>query len=190
MPFGLMRRVGSMPTAINDRRIILPVKTSASPRDQVERLRYGLILMLIVIFSFAREPTAQPSDAGQAAIREALTKWTADFNARNTQGICSLFSPDLLYDYKGQPERNYRDICDLLQRSLTDQTTRYTYALAINEILVSGDLAVVRLTWTLTITRNDTPGEAVSREQGMDVFRKQPDGSWKIVRYIAYEVSG
>ena len=26
-----------------------------------------------------------------------------------------------------------------------------------------------------------------SREPGLDVFRKQPDGSWKIARYIAYE---
>ena len=189
MPFGLMRRVGSMPIAINDRRIILPTRTSASPRNLVERLRYGVILMLIVIFSFALKGIAQPSDAGQAAIREALTKWTADFNAGNTPQICSLFSPDLVYDYNGQPERNYRDICDLLRRSLTDRTRRYTYSLAIDEILVSGDLAVVRLTWTLRITRNDTPEEAVSREQGMDVFRKQPDGSWKIIRYLAYEVS-
>jgi len=114
MSISLMRRLGSTPTAINDRRIILPAETSASPRDQVARLRYGVVLMLIVLFSFAREPIAQPSGAEQAAIRAALTKWTADFNARNTQDICSLFSPDLLYDYKGQPERNYRDMCDLL----------------------------------------------------------------------------
>jgi steroid delta-isomerase len=26
-----------------------------------------------------------------------------------------------------------------------------------------------------------------SKEPGLDVFRKQPDGSWKIVRYIAYD---
>jgi ketosteroid isomerase-like protein len=188
MPFGLMRRVDSIPIAIDDRRIIPPAKPSTWPRDLVERLRSGVILMLIVIFSFAREAIAQPSDAGQAAVHEALIKWTADFNAGNRQGICSLFSPDLLYDYKGQPERNYRDICDLLQRSLSDPTRRYTYSLAVHEILVSGDLAVVRLTWTLRITRNDMSGETASREQGMDVFRKQPDGSWKIIRYIAYEV--
>jgi ketosteroid isomerase-like protein len=26
-----------------------------------------------------------------------------------------------------------------------------------------------------------------TKEPGLDVFRRQPDGSWKIVRYIAYE---
>ena len=40
------------------------------------------------------------------------------------------------------------DICDLLQRSLSDRTKRYAYTLAIKEILVSGELAVVRLVWT------------------------------------------
>ncbi|HEX5863802.1 MAG TPA: hypothetical protein VF014_06020 [Casimicrobiaceae bacterium] len=58
--------------------------------------------------------------------------------------------------------------------------------MAIKEILVSGDLAVVRLVWTLKATGSDMPGEVVSEEPGMDVFRKQPDGGWKITRYIAY----
>jgi steroid delta-isomerase len=61
--------------------------------------------------------------------------------------------------------------------------------LAIKEIIVSGDLAVVRLVWTLKVTGIDLPGEVVSEEPGMDVFRKQPDGSWKIIRYIAYEAA-
>ena len=81
------------------------------------------------------------------------------------------------------------DILNLAHSAVFMLGAAVTYSLAINEILVSGDLAVVRLTWTLRITRNDTPGEAVSREQGMDVFRRQPDGSWKIIRYLAYEVS-
>ena len=77
--------------------------------------------------------------------------------------------------------------CDLLQRSLSDRTKRYAYTLAIKEILVSGELAVVRLVWTLTVTKPDGSGETVTQEPGMDVFRKQPDGAWMIIRYIAYE---
>ncbi len=49
-----------------------------------------------------------------------------------------------------------------------------------------GDVAVVRLVWTLTITEKDGR-EIKSVEPGMDVFRQQADGSWKIVRYMAYE---
>jgi len=91
--------------------------------------------------------------------------------------------------YRGQPERDYNSLCDLLKRSLSDRTKTYRYALAIKEILVAGDLAVVRLTWTLTVQRKDVVGEIVADEPGMDIFRRQPDGSWKISRYIAYEAA-
>ncbi len=43
-----------------------------------------------------------------------------------------------------------------------------------------------RLVWTLTIKEKDG-STAKSVEPGMDIFKKQPDGSWKIIRYMAYE---
>ncbi len=112
-----------------------------------------------------------------------------DFNAGNLQDACSLFSPDLRYDYRGFPERKYEDICDGLRRSLTDRTKRYAYSLVVREILVSGDLAAVRLTWTLTVTKPDARPE-VSQEHGIDVFKRHLDGTWKIIRFIAYDEPG
>jgi steroid delta-isomerase len=46
---------------------------------------------------------------------------------------------------------------------------------------------VVRLVWTLKINPVGSANEAVTQEPGIDIFRKQPDGGWKIIRYIAYE---
>ena len=46
---------------------------------------------------------------------------------------------------------------------------------------------MVRLTWTLTVKAKEPPSEVTSIEPGMDIFRRQADGSWKIFRYIAYE---
>ena len=100
--------------------------------------------------------------------------------------MCQLFSPELRYDFRGYPERDYNDVCTLLHRSLSDSSKRYIYSLDIREIIVSGDLAVVRLAWTLTVTL--PTGQIVkSVEPGMDILRKGPDGQWKIIRYIAYE---
>jgi steroid delta-isomerase len=128
-----------------------------------------------------------PAAAAETAIRNALAQWTADFNAREAARICDLFAPDLVYDYRGFPERGHADLCALLRRSLADRTKQFTYALDIREIIVSGDLAVVRLVWTLTTTLPGAAKPVESKEPGLDVFRRQPDGSWKIVRYIAYE---
>ena len=56
----------------------------------------------------------------------------------------------------------------------------------IKEVLVFGDVAVVRLTWTLIMTPPDGM-MTKSVEPGMDIFKKQDDGSWKIIHYMAYE---
>ena len=127
------------------------------------------------------------ADDTEGAIRTTLERWTRDFNDGNADAVCNLFSPELRYDFRGYPERGYADICSLLRRSLRDPSRRYAYSLDIREIIVSGDLAVVRLAWTLTVTLPN--GQVVtSVEPGMDVLRKGKDGQWKIVRYIAYEL--
>ena len=130
---------------------------------------------------------AQGDTPAQAAIRAALTQWTADFNAGKADKVCDLFAFDVVAQYRGQPERGYDALCDLLKRSLGDRSKTYSYALAIKEILVEGDLAVVRLTWTLTVRGKDAARETTAEEPGIDVFRRQSDGSWKISRYLAYE---
>ena len=130
---------------------------------------------------------AQSGSPAEMAIRDALVTWTRHFNARDTGEICSLFAPELRYDYRGHPERGFEDICGLLRRSLADRTKHYSYSLQIREIIVSGDLAVVRLVWTLKVIPVGSTNATISEEPGMDIFRQQPDGNWKIVRYIAYE---
>jgi uncharacterized protein (TIGR02246 family) len=148
-------------------------------------MMWGGLLSLALI-----SPAATQGDSpAQAAIRAALTQWMADFNAGNADKVCGLFAPDLIAQYRGQPERDYRSLCDLLKQSLSDRAKTYAYSLAIKEILVAGDLAVVRLTWTLKVKPKDGAPEITSDEPGMDIFRRQPDGSWKISRYIAYEAS-
>jgi uncharacterized protein (TIGR02246 family) len=129
--------------------------------------------------------SAQPE--AETAIRTALANWTRDFNARDSSRICDLFARDLRYDYRGFPERDYEALCSLLRQSLADPARRFTYTHDIREIIVSGDLAIVRLTWTLTVTLPGAARPVESKEPGLDVFRRQPDGSWKIVRYVGYE---
>ena len=114
------------------------------------------------------------------------TQWTADFNARRVDKVCDLFAPDLVAQFRGQPETGHAALCDQLKRSLTDPDKSFHYSLAIKEILVSGDVAVVRLVWTLKVERAGAPA-VTTEETDMDIFRRQPDGHWRIVRFIAYD---
>jgi steroid delta-isomerase len=141
------------------------------------------VLALLLLAAPARTAAAE---SAEDAIRSTLVQWTKDFNAGKADAVCRLFSPELRYDFRGYPERDYNDVCTLLHRSLADPSKHYVYALDLREIIVSGDLAVVRLAWTLNVTLPN--GQLVkSVEPGMDILRKSPDGQWKIIRYIAYE---
>ena len=148
------------------------------------RRRPLVAVMLAALAWIAPMPTCAEADA-ETAIRAALEHWRQNFNARKTENICDLFAPELLYDFQGLPEQNYTLLCDRLHKALASETPNITYGLRIKEVIVSGDLAVVRLTWISTVTGADGTGET-DDEQGLDVFAKQADGSWKIIRYIAY----
>ncbi len=104
-------------------------------------------------------PAIAADDASQAAIKSALAAWTTAFNAREAGKICDLFELGLIADICTEPEQTYTLICDRLKRSLGDDTRSYQYSSDIKEILVFGDMAVVRLVWTLTtkVARRQTP---------------------------------
>ncbi len=143
-----------------------------------------LLALLSVLLAFPAQ--AQNAAAGERAVRAALAQWTTDYNAKKADAVCGLFAPELRYDFRGLPERGYKDICELLQRSLRDPAKSFHYTPDIKEVIVSGDLAVVRLVWTSRLTLKDGKTE-VTKEPGMDIFRRQKDGRWKIIRYVAYE---
>jgi steroid delta-isomerase len=152
------------------------------------RLAGALVGVALLAGMLPTRAAAQSDGAAQTAIRAALTQWMADFNARRIDKVCDLFAPDLIAQFRGQPETSYTALCNQLTHSLSDPTRTYSYSLAINEILVFGDIAVVRLVWTLKVER---PGASAvtTDETGMDIFRRQPNGDWKIARFIAYDLT-
>jgi len=138
--------------------------------------------LLGALLILAPAGAAHADAAGE--IRERLLQWTADFNAGSKAAACDLFSKTLIADYRGAPETDYAARCRLLERAIDNPTHRFHYAdPLIKEIIVEGDLAVVRIEWTETVT----PGDITLIEPGMDIFRKETDGKWRIIRYIAYD---
>ncbi len=150
------------------------------------RATMGCALALMLAASWVSAANDESTAAVSNQIRVELEKWKLDFNAGDASQVCSLFAPDLISNFRGEPEDTYNSLCANMQMALSDQAKTYHYELEIKEILVSGDLAVVRLVWTLKVQPKNG-AEETKREPGMDIFRRQPDGSWKISRYMAYE---
>lgn len=130
---------------------------------------------------------AQADDASdRAALTARLAGWAAAFNARDAAGACDLFAADLIGTVPGATEQSRQTVCDRLSRVLENRSIDLHYSPAIKEIIVSGDLAVVRLFWTLTTQHGSERSTQV--EAGMDVFRRQAGGQWSIIRFLAFPV--
>jgi len=150
-------------------------------------MRLAGIAALVALAGVVTAGGARAADtaADEQAITERLQRWTAAFNARDVAGACDLFAPELVYSLPGLVDASYERMCGNFRVVFAKPGLRLTYAEpAIHEIIVDGDLAVVRLTWTLTAASG---GETdTTSDEGLDVFRRQPDGRWSIIRFIAF----
>jgi steroid delta-isomerase len=144
-----------------------------------------IALCALAIVALSAPALAQPS--AEAEIRAAFAQWTQDFNARRADQTCDLFAKDLVANYRGVPERGYDRQCKILQDSLSDPARSYRYALTIKEILVFGDIAMARIVWTLVIRDTASGKETTVIEPGLDLFRRDSNGKWRVFRYVAYD---
>ncbi|MGO9421744.1 YybH family protein [Roseiarcus sp.] len=151
-------------------------------RSFVTTVRPALTAGLIGIFALS--PARADPDADKTAIAARLKAWADAFNARDAIEACDIFAPDLLSTMRGRADEGRDGVCRRIASALADRTRTIRYAPDIQEILVSGDLAFVRLVWSVTVQRGPSP--AASKESGLDVFRRGPDGRWSIIRFLAY----
>ena len=100
--------------------------------------------------------------------------------------VCGLFAPDLSYTF-GDILNGSRDrLCAGIRAALARRDLKLRYdEPTIYEIFLS------RATWRwcgspglLTAEKNGV--HDATKEEGMDVFRRAPDGLWSIARYIAF----
>jgi ketosteroid isomerase-like protein len=130
---------------------------------------------------------ARAASPDQTAVQNVLTAFMEAFNSGESKSVCDIFAPDLLYDYHGlTPNRTSKDLCDGLHVTLADPARRFQYALHTEEIFVSGDIAVARVVWTLTLISTAAPKPVTTKEYSMDLFRRQGP-SWKLFRFNAFD---
>jgi uncharacterized protein (TIGR02246 family) len=141
---------------------------------------FALIVAAVGLAGCGGHATTDVNQA-KAAIEAALRQWPKDFNDENVDAVCGLFAHDAVLVYPDSEDRNHDQFCDQMRKLFANPARTFTYAAPdIREVLADGDLATVRLIWTLTV--KDASGKVIEtvKENGLDVFRRQADGSWKI----------
>ena len=110
--------------------------------------------------------------------REMTDDFFAKFNAGDIEGVLAHYESDAAFvDEPGKVVHG----TDAIRESLNNFfVMKPALTLVKSETILAGDIATNYGTWTMTGTGPD--GEPVSMEGvAIDVIRRQPDGSWKMV---------
>ena len=147
----------------------------------------ALSLLVATLLLAPAVAVAQPSpDADAQAIRAKILQGARGFMLGDPDTVLAHYARDIVLSYPGIPDMDHatlaRSYGELRRRPAGERaTTTPTF----DEVLVSGDLAVVRVRWTTTIT--DSTGRASTRRlRDMQVWRRERDGQWMFVRGMHY----
>ena len=140
-------------------------------------------LASFALLLFACQPTttttppdpAKDIEAVKAVMKNIEATWNAgNWDATDYAGDCVTMPPGM------EANLGKEAAIKRWESFLAANTSTWTID-AFDDVQVSGDLAVVRYTVTDKVTPK-TGGEAVtSRQKGIDVLKRQGDGSWKVI---------
>jgi len=143
-------------------------------------------LVILLCFAFACQQGKEVKkevavDIGAAAeeIRHLIKEWVEASNAGDIDKIMSLVTDDCVMIPPNAPpligkdaiRKDYQESFDLYS-SQGDET--------IAEFRVSGDFAFSRGTWTHSQTPKAGGESKKTNGSFLDIYQKQPDGSWKL----------
>lgn len=141
--------------------------------------------LLAAAFCLTPTVAAGQPNADQDAIRAAMEAGARACESGRPEEIMRSYARDISLSYPGIADQDYDTILEGYRRLCrgsgegTVETTRGTF----QEILVSGDLAVVRVIWN-TRLRGMSPG-TIRRLQDMQVWRRTPEG-WRFFRGVHF----
>ena len=135
-----------------------------------------------LLLAFATPALAQEQDDA-AAIQTLTEEWTAAFNAGDATTLAAWYADDAVRMPPNAPAYTGPEAAKEAFRRLFEQFSgELTWP--TEEIVVADGWAFHRGTYTIRLT--PVAGGEVIGESGkvIVIFRRQPDGSWKIAREI------
>jgi ketosteroid isomerase-like protein len=157
----------------------------------------SLVCLLIILSIPGALANAQGAPAAASAherdveaLRKAIIRSGEAFNASDPDAIMSQYARDVILSYPGIPDMDYAALVAgyaSLRTPKPGVTVRTSPT--IEEILVSGDLGVIRVMWTTTTTETNPPRESTRQMKDLQVWRRESDGTWKFARGMHYRMT-
>ena len=131
--------------------------------------------------------TCSPETA-QSAVTRAFEGFVSARNARDPDAVMSFFAKDILISYPGHPDSGFDALREIFRKNYSNPDIQGRYSADIEEVQVSGDLAFVRAVWTADLEQKSTGRKVRSQDKDLEIWRCQPDGSWKLYRGLSFPI--
>jgi uncharacterized protein (TIGR02246 family) len=152
-------------------------------------MRKSISIAMIAVAGIALG-ACNKADGGKAAdpdsVKKAISadeaKWNKDVKAKDTEGLAGHYADDAFFVPPGAPPADgMTQIRQFYARALTDPAIDVTIANDKVDVGSAGDLAYSRGHFTEKYTDSKTGKVMTSTGTYLAVYKKQDDGSWKIV---------
>jgi uncharacterized protein (TIGR02246 family) len=143
-----------------------------------------LFFSLFVWMSSVTISLSQTIRNDEQAIRAIFAEIEKGYNEDNADIVLQHYSKEVLVSYPGKEDTDYEGFKKGYAEMMSLKVKK-KIALVLDEILISGDLAVVRLQWHTTLYSDK--GDILRKAVDLQIFRRE-DGKWKFYRGMWYHL--
>jgi uncharacterized protein (TIGR02246 family) len=145
----------------------------------------GAITTLALTLSACNQ-TADTHDADVKAIQDNEAQWNQEWAAKDQDKIMAHYADDAVLIVSGTPSTSGKEaIRGAIRQMTSDPTLDLKFHATKVEVAKSGDIAYTQGTYTLTLSDPQTKQLIHDHGSFVTTYRKQPDGTWKVVTDIA-----
>ena len=126
--------------------------------------------------------TTNPNETAKDAVNRAAQEIMAAFEAKDSAKVISYYAPDAVIATTGRPAaKDGRAVSKAIMDDLADPNFKMSLSHEKTEVAASGDLAYRRGSYKISATNPKTKKVEDIDGTYLTVYRKQADGSWKVV---------
>ena len=125
-------------------------------------------------------------NGGAREVWQTLMRWRDSYNGRDLAVTLAPYDPAITGLYAGNQLDTFASLRESYTRSFAAKDRQRSIDFEPEEVTASGNLAFVRDHWTST-TRSPA-GESRRLSRGIEIWRKNNSGEWKLLHYLSYLV--
>ena len=135
--------------------------------------------------------TTNFNESATDAVNRTAQEILAALQAKDSAKVTSYYAPDAVLATPGRPvARGGEAVSKAIRNDIADPNFKISVSDEKAEVAGSGDLAYRRGTLKITYTNPQTKQPENAAGTYLTVFRKQADGSWKVVEDFEVRAAG